>query len=346
MKCSVRQIAEWVGGTVDGDGEKMIHGVLPFDDAGPEEITCAADARFLKRLGQCRAGAVLVPTGSVPERHDCIRVDNPYLAFAKVMALFHDRPRRGEGIHPGAHVGETFLCGSEPTIGPGVVIGHNVVCGHRVTLHPNVVLGDGVVMGDDVVIHPNVSVGHRCRLGNRVVIHAGTVIGSDGFGFARDGRRYFKIPQTGIVQIDDDVEIGAGNAIDRATFGKTWIQRGVKTDNLVHVAHNVVVGEDTVLVAQVGISGSVTIGKGAVLAGQAGISGHLVIGDGATVGPQAGVAKSVPDGQVVSGSPEMPHKLWLKVVQLVRRLPEIQKKVLEMEKRISFLEDKLHGNRV
>jgi UDP-3-O-[3-hydroxymyristoyl] glucosamine N-acyltransferase len=171
-----------------------------------------------------------------------------------------------------------------------------------------------------------------------VIIHAGSVIGSDGFGFAPDEGRYHKIPQIGSVRIDDDVEIGACNTIDRATFGKTWIKRGVKTDNLVHIAHNVVVGEDTVLVAQVGIAGSVTIGNHAILAGQVAVAQHVTIGNRVTVGGQSGVAKSVPDDQIVSGTPGMPHRLWLKVSNIIPKLPDMKKKIRELEKRIERLE--------
>ncbi|NVM57023.1 MAG: UDP-3-O-(3-hydroxymyristoyl)glucosamine N-acyltransferase, partial [Desulfobacterales bacterium] len=188
------------------------------------------------------------------------------------------------------------------------------------------------------VVHPNVAILERCQIGNRVVIHAGSVIGSDGFGFASDGDRYYKIPQTGIVHIDDDVEIGACNTIDRATFGRTWIKRGVKTDNLVHIAHNVVVGEDTVLVAQVGISGSVTIGNHAILAGQAGVAQHVTIGNRVTIGPQSGVTRSISDGQIVSGTPGMPHRLWLKTCNIIPKLPDMKKKIRELEMRIEKLE--------
>jgi UDP-3-O-[3-hydroxymyristoyl] glucosamine N-acyltransferase len=223
-----------------------------------------------------------------------------------------------------------------------VVIGRQVTVGDQVWLHPGVVIGDRVAIGNDVIIHPNVTIQAGTVIGSRVIIHSGTVIGSDGFGFAPDGTVYHKIPHTGIVQIDDDVEIGANNTIDRGTFGQTRIGKGVKTDNLVHVAHNVTVGENTVLVAQVGISGSVTIGKNAVLAGQAGVAGHLTIGDHATVGPQTGVGKSVPDGQIVSaGIPEMPHRLWLRVVRTIPRLPDISKRLRGLEKRFKKIEDKL-----
>jgi UDP-3-O-[3-hydroxymyristoyl] glucosamine N-acyltransferase len=228
------------------------------------------------------------------------------------------------------------------TIGPTVVIGDQVTVGDRVWLHPGVVIGNNVTIGNDVTIHPNATILERCTMGDRVIIHAGTVIGSDGFGYAPDGKCYHKIPHTGIVQIDDDVEIGANNTIDRASFGKTHIGRGVKTDNLVHVAHNVIVGENTVLVAQVGISGSVTIGENVILAGQAGVAGHLTIGNGAIVGPQTGVGKSVPDGQIVSsGIPEMPHKLWLRVQRLIPKLPEFSKRLSGLEKNFKILEKKM-----
>jgi UDP-3-O-[3-hydroxymyristoyl] glucosamine N-acyltransferase len=183
-----------------------------------------------------------------------------------------------------------------------------------------------------------VAVLERCRLGHRVTIQAGSVIGSDGFGFAPDGDIYHKIPHTGIVQIDDDVEIGAGNTIDRGTFGMTHIKKGVKTDNLVHIAHNVTVGENTILVAQVGISGSTTIGRHAVLAGQVGVAGHIHIGDHVMVGGQSGIAGDVPAGQIISGSPTMPHKTWLRVQRIIPRLPELRKKISALEKRLRNLE--------
>jgi UDP-3-O-[3-hydroxymyristoyl] glucosamine N-acyltransferase len=203
------------------------------------------------------------------------------------------------------------------------------------------VIGDKVSIGNDCTIYPNATILERCVIADRVIIHSGTVIGSDGFGFAPDGKSYYKIIHTGNVQIDDDVEIGANNTIDRATFGTTRIGRGVKTDNLVHIAHNVVVGENTVLVAQVGISGSVTIGKNVIMAGQAGVAGHLTIGDGATVGPQTGVGKPVPDGQIVSsGIPEMPHRLWLRVQRLIPKLPDLSKRLSKMEKKVKSFGEK------
>jgi UDP-3-O-[3-hydroxymyristoyl] glucosamine N-acyltransferase len=336
----LNKIADHINGDLRGDRTKEISGVAPFEHAGADEITYAGTARFLKKIEEASAGAVIVPMSVEDCDKDIIRVENPQAAFAKVIRLFHPLRTQPAGISPHACIGENFSCGREVSIAPGVVVQGNVTVGDRTTLHPNAVVGDGVILGDDVIVYPNVTIGAGCRIGNRVIIHAGSVIGSDGFGFAPDGEMYHKIPHIGIVQIDDDVEIGAGNTIDRATFGKTWIQKGVKTDNLVHVGHNVTVGENTVLVAQVGISGSVTIGKHAILAGQAGIAQHLRIGDHAIVGPRAGISKDVPNGEIVSGAPEMPHKLWLRVQRLLPRLPELKKRLSDLEKRFARVEEK------
>ncbi len=333
------EIARMVDGTIVGDADKLIRAAGPFETASGDMITVAGSARFLKQVARSRAGAVLVPREFHLETRTLVQVDQPMVAFAKVMQYFYPPPPAPPGIHPSAVIGNKFTAGDRIAVGPQVVIGDGVRIGDRVWLQAGVVLGDEVTIGNDVVIYPNVTVLQGCVIGQRVIIHAGTVIGSDGFGFAPDGRAYYKIPHTGIVQIEDDVEIGANNTIDRATFGKTVIGRGVKTDNLVHIAHNVVVGQNSVLVAQVGVSGSVTIGKNAVLAGQAGIAGHLRIGDGATIGPQTGVGKPVADGQIVSsGIPQMPHRLWLRVQRLIPRLPEFSKKLSALEKRLQALE--------
>jgi UDP-3-O-[3-hydroxymyristoyl] glucosamine N-acyltransferase len=320
--------------------KKKIRGVAPFDDAAADDITLAGKASYLKRINTTDAGAVIVPMNFQGSSKRIVRVENPQLAFAKVLNLFHPPSQREVGINTNACIGKHFVCGKDISIGPFVVIRDNVTLGDRVTLHSGVVIGDDVVIGSDVEIHPNVTILERCRIGNRVTINAGTVIGSEGFGFVPDGEKYYKMPQTGIVQIDDDVEIGACNTIDRATFGKTWIKSGVKTDNLVMIAHNVTVGENTILISQVGISGSTTIGKHAVLAGQAGIIGHLTIGDNVVITAQSGIAKSVPDGEVVSGSPEMPHRLWLRVQRILPKLPELKKKLMEVEKRLRKMEEK------
>lgn len=338
MNIPVEQLAEIVGGVVRGDSNKIIHGAAGFEEATEKDITCADSPKYLKKLEQTGAGVVITPRNVEPCGKTIIQVDHPRVAFAKALRLFFPPAEPRAGISSTASIGDHFVHGEAVSIAPFVVIQNNVALGDRVTLHPHVVIGNQVKIGDDVLIYPHVTILDRCRIGSRVIIHAGTVIGSDGFGFAPNGETYHKIPQSGIVQIDDDVEIGACNTIDRATFGKTWVQRGVKTDNLVQIAHNVTVGENTVIVAQVGIAGSATIGKHAILAGQAGVAGHLTIGDHATIGPQAGVGKSVPEGRTVSGSPEMPHRLWLKVQRIIPRLPELKKKIADMEKQMNRLE--------
>ena len=341
-KWTLARIAKAVGGRVSGDPGKVICGTASFEDAGSDHMALAGTPRFLKRIDRTGAGAVMVPADFQCPGKSMVQAENPEAAFARVMGLFHRPVRPEAGISPSAIIGEDFACGSPAAIAAAAVIGKRVTAGDRLTIHPGAVIGDDVVMGDDVEIFPNVTVLERTRIGNRVTIQAGSVIGSTGFGYAPDGRTYVRIPHSGIVQIDDDVEIGSCNTIDRAKFGKTRICRGVKTDNLVHIAHNVVVGEDTVIVAQVGISGSVTIGRHAILAGQAGVSQHLEIGDDAIVGPRAGIAHSIPAGQVVSGAPGMPHRRWLKVVSIIPKLPELKKAVAAVEKRLKKIERNLN----
>jgi len=341
MKMILTEIARLVDGELAGNENKLISGAAAFDEADDHEITYASRPAFLKRIGKSRAGAVIVPRHFRTEGKNLLGVDNPQVAFAKIIARFFPIRDSGVGIDSKASVGRDFSSGKALYVGACAVIGDKVRCGHQVKIHEGAVIGPEVIIGDEVVIYPNVTIGERCRIGNRVIIHPGTVIGSDGFGFALDGGKYIKIPHTGIVQIDDDVEIGANNTIDRGTFGKTWLKKGVKTDNLVQIAHNVTVGEHSVLVAQVGISGSTTLGRHAILAGQAGLSGHLRIGDNVTIGPQAGVAKSIESGQTVSGSPELPHRLWLKVSRIIPRLPDLLKRLSKIEKRLKTLESKL-----
>jgi UDP-3-O-[3-hydroxymyristoyl] glucosamine N-acyltransferase len=348
MEITLASIADIVKGKIAGDGAQKIYGAASFEDAKGDDITFASQSKFLKNIDATDAGAILVPQNFRASGKNLVNVENPQIAFIKILNLFHPDLKSASGISQDAYIGRSFLCGEDIIIAPYSVIGDNVTLGHRVDLHPNVVIGNNVTIGNDVKIFPNVTILERCIIGDRVTIHAGSVIGSDGFGFAPEDKKYIKIPHTGIVQIDNDVEIGAGNTIDRATFGKTWIQSGVKTDNLVHIAHNVTVGENSLLVGQVGISGSVKIGKNAILAGQAGIAGHLSIGNNAIVGPQAGVAKSVPDGETVSGTSALPHRLWLRVQRIIPKLPELAKKLSDLDRRLDRLEklqDKSSGGR-
>lgn len=341
---TLSEIAALVDGQVDPAGTVSIQGAAPFDLATAQDITFAGDPKFLKRLHECPAAAVLVPRGFEPvegvRMPPMVRVDNPMLAFATVVRLFYPPEVRNPGVSPLAAIAEDVAIGADSSISAFVVVENRVRIGDRARIHPQVVIGEDVEIGDDVLIYPNVTILRRCRIGHRVVIHAGTVIGSDGFGFARQEGTFQKVSHSGIVEIGDDVEIGANNTIDRGTFGRTRIGNGVKTDNLVHIAHNVTVGDNSALVAQVGISGSTTIGKNVILAGQAGVSGHLTIGDGAIVGPQAGVAKSVAPGEIVSGSPEMPHRMWLRVQNIVPKLPFLKKQLAALEARLERIENR------
>ena len=335
---TLAELAAIVEGRYTGDGDLRISRAAPFETAGPDAITLARGPKLQQRINETGAGAVIVPLDFDRPDLNLLQADNPYAAFARVAGVLHPPQLPPPGIHPTAACAEGFRQGPDLSVGPMAVIGRNVTIGARGCIHAGVVIGDDVGMGDDVCIHPNVTLMAGCQIGSRVTIQAGSVIGSDGFGYAPDGDRYCKIPHTGYVQIDDDVEIGANNTIDKGTFGCTHIHRGVKTDNLVHIAHNVVVGPHSILVAQVGISGSTTLGRHVVLAGQVGVTGHLHVGDYVMAGGKTGISRSVADGQVISGAPEMPHKLWLKVQRIIPRLPMIRKKIQSIEKRLKRLE--------
>lgn len=343
MQKSLKQIAEILEGELAGDPDVVINDVGAIDEAGKDQITFAEKGKSLKLLERTQAGAVVVPYQIQQPGKNLIRVANPRLAFAKLTTLFHPTPQPEKGVHPSAVIGKNCRIGADVTLSAGVVIGDDVTLGDRVVLHPNVVIGNQAAIGEDTIIYPLVSVLERCRVGRRVIIHAGSVIGSDGFGFVPDHQGHaYKIPQTGIVQIDDDVEIGANNTIDRATFGRTWIRQGAKTDNMVHVAHNVTIGKHTLIAAQTGFAGSTTIGNHVVIAGQAGIGGHLNIADGVTIGPQAAVAQSVETKQIVSGTTlAMPHRTWLRLQRILPELPQLKKDVLALKKKLENIVQKV-----
>mmetsp|Transcript_21517 Transcript_21517/g.9967 ORF Transcript_21517/g.9967 Transcript_21517/m.9967 type:complete len:345 (+) Transcript_21517:4671-5705(+) len=340
MEITLGLIAKKINGILKGDSDKIITDVAPLEKACTDEITFVGNKRLLRKNKHLKAGAVILSEQYEISCENIIIVKTlPQIAFNKVVLLFHPPKKPEAKISSSAYIGDNNMCGKDVSIGHLSVIGDNVLIGDRVVIHPRVFIGNDVVIGDDTIVFPNVTICDGSRIGNRVIIQAGCVIGSDGFGYVHDGSKLHKIPHIGIVQIDDDVELGACNTIDRGTLEKTWIQKGTKTDNLIHIAHNVIVGENTLFAAQVGIAGSTKIGKNTIFAGQAGVSGHLNIGDGVKIGPQAGVLKSVEDGQIVSGTPEMPHNLWLRVHRIIPRLPEIKKKITKIEKRMLNLDN-------
>lgn len=347
LKFKLKELAALIDCEVVGNSQLVVLGVSSFEGATGKDITFADSPKFLNRLNRTRAGAVIVPWDFIGFGHaipaetflcSLVRSKNPRLDFFRVVELFHPVKAPEPGISTGAALGANFTIGKDVTVDSGVTIGDNVTLGDHVYIMPGVFVGDDVTIGNRTVIKPNVTIMDKTKIGQGVVIHPGSVIGSDGFGFTPSSRGHAKLVHAGFVQIDDQVEIGACNTIDRGTLGRTWIQRGVKTDNLVHIAHNVIIGENSLIVAQVGIAGSSVLGKNVIIAGQAGISGHLTIGDNAIVGPGAGVLSDVPPGEVVSGVPQMPHGLWLKVGRIIPRLPDLRKRLLALEKRINTKE--------
>ncbi len=333
MEITLKKIAEIIDGRLEGDSLKIIKGVAAFDEAANDDITFAENKKILKMLDNKTIGAAVVPEDYRGGLKNFIAVKNTRLSFIKIIRLFHPVVKPDFEIGKFARIDETAMLDSKVYISDFTFIGKNAVIGERVFIHPHVYIGNNVTIGDDTEIFPNVSICDGCRIGKRVIIQAGSVIGSDGFGYVYDGEKHNKIPHIGIVRIDDDVEIGAGNTIDRGTIADTWIKKGVKTDNLVHIAHNVIVGENTLLIAQSGIAGSAVIGRNVIVAGQAGIAGKLKIEDGAIVGPGAGVTKNVKSGEIVSGIPEMPHRQWLKVHAILKNLPELKKRIEKLEKK-------------
>jgi UDP-3-O-[3-hydroxymyristoyl] glucosamine N-acyltransferase len=339
MKKKLKELAEWVGGTVIGDGEVEISGLAAIEEARPGEITFIANPKYLPKLDETRASAVIVSPEVAAGNKPLLRVANPYLAFAKILSLFFGKPYESKGIDARAWISSSAQLGRELTVGPFVYIGDRCQVGDRVMLYPGVYVGEDSSVGEDSVLHPNVSIYPRTIIGKRVILHSGVVVGSDGFGYAKEGKKNVKIPQVGSVEIEDDVEIGANTTIDRAALGKTIIRRGVKIDNLVQVAHNVVIGEDSIIVAQVGISGSTKIGSNVTLAGQVGVVGHIEIGDNVMVGAQSGVAHELPPNQAYTGSPALPHREFLRVVTVIPKLPEMRKTLIDIEKRLIKIEE-------
>ena len=341
MEKSLDELAELLDGRVVGDGTIRVSGISSLDKAKTGDLTFLANPRYAPMVATSLASAVLVPKGIECTGKSCIEVANPYLAFAKTLTCFLEHPAHPGVVMAGAHVGNNVRMGKDVTVYPGAHVGNDVTLGDRVVLYPGVVLYDKVEVGNDVTLHANVCVRERCRIGNRVTVQPGAIIGGDGFGYAPDGSRWYKIPQVGIVVIEDDVEIGSNSTIDRAALDVTRIGRGTKIDNLVMIAHNCLIGEDCVFAGLVGIAGSSKVGNHVTLAGQVGIVGHVKVGNNVTVGAKSAIASDTPDNVQVSGIPAYPHKEWLKVSAITPRLPEMRKNFSAMEKRIRELEEKI-----
>ncbi len=342
MKKTVGEIAKIIEGELCGDETVVITGFSGLKEAKEGDLSFVANHKYIALAQDVKASALIIPRDlSVPGK-TFIRVDNPSWAFSRIVSIFVEElaiPLKG--IHPTAVVAKEARIGKDVALGPYAVIEPGVVIGDGTAIHAGSYVGHKTVLGEDCLIYPNVTLRENISIGNRVIIHSGTVVGSDGFGYILVDGNHQKIPQVGTVVVEDDVEIGSCVTIDRARFDKTLIGRGTKIDNLVQIAHNVVIGENCIIISQSGISGSVTIGKGAILAGQAGIAGHLSIGDGAIVSAKAGVSKSIPANIQVTGYPARPIDKMMEINAHIQLLPKYVKTIKELKKRVDELEKKL-----
>jgi len=336
MKLS--EIARRIGCQMHSNADVEIRRVAGIDEASPGDLTFVSNRKYISHIKNTRASAIIlgndVPEVAIPS----LRTENPYLAFARALELFYQPLRPELGIDPTASIAGDVEIRPDVSIGAYVVVARGCKLGARVTIHPHVVLYPGVILGDDVVLHSHVSVREQCQIGNRVVIQNGVVIGSDGFGFApmEDGT-YYKICQAGRVIIEDDVEIGANTTIDRAAVGDTIIRRGAKLDNLVQIGHGAEVGENNILAAQVGLAGSTHLGRNVKVGGQAGFAGHLNVGDDAVLTAQSATSHDIPPSAVMSGSPAFDNSIWLRSVAAFPKLPDILRKIRELEKQLERL---------
>ncbi len=325
-------VAEWVGGTVEGDPDRLCGGVQTLAEAGPDDLSFLTNPRYQRKAAASRAGAVLTAPGVRLPGKDLVVVEDPYYALAELIDRLYPAEPRPTGVHPsailepGCEVAETAYVGAYSVIGSGAAVGEKAV------IHPHVVVGPGCRVGAEVVLYPQVVLYADTVVGDRSIIHSGVVLGSDGYGFATHGGRHHKIRQVGRVVVGDDVEIGANTAVDRAALNETVIGDGTKIDNLVQVGHNVRVGRHSLLVSQSGIAGSTRLGEGVVLAGQAGVSGHLELGDGVVVSAKSAVFKSVAGGQQIAGIPAVPTPRWLRQQSLVSKLDDLRRRLRRLER--------------
>lgn len=339
MRVTLEAVAKAIDGTVVGDGSVEIVGVAGIREAREGELTFLANPRYEAYLDQTRASAVIVAENHKRCGKPLIQNANPYLAFLKAVRFFQgDGHRPAPGVHPSAVVAMDARIDPTASVGPCAVVESGATVGPRSIVQAGCYVGAGARVGEDCLLHPNVTLRDECELGNRVIVHSGTVIGSDGFGFVRDGEIYRKLPQVGNVVVEDDVELGACVTIDRATTGTTRIGAGTKVDNLVQIAHNVQIGKNCIIVAQVGISGSTSLGDHVVLAGQVGVVGHIEIGAGAMVGAKSGVSNSVAPGEKLFGSPARPVAQAKRIEASLKYLPELIHTVRKLKRRVEELE--------
>jgi len=338
----IKEISAELNCALAGDPEIEITGVAPIENAQPGDLTFLDNKKYRRYLATTDASAIILENADdLPEGKSAIISSAPYLTFGEAMNLLHPPPIPESGVHPSAIISPSAKIGKGVSIGPFSVIGDNVILGDNVSILAHCVIYQGVQIGSDSLIHSHCSIREGCKLGDRVILQNNVVIGGDGFGYAkRPDNSWLKIPQAGVVMIEDDVEIGAGASVDRATIGSTIIGKGTKIDNLVQIGHGSVVGHNTLLCAQVGLAGSTRVGNEVILSGQVGVAGHLEIGDRVIATAQTGIPNSVEAGKVISGYPAIDNRDWLKSSAVFAQLPKLQREIRGLKERLSKLEDK------
>lgn len=343
MEFTAKQIAELINGRIEGDENAVVSTFSKIEEGKPGAISFLSNPKYTHFLYETQSSVVLVNEDVKLERPvnaTLIRVDNAYECVAKLLQLYESMKPQKTGIDPLAFISPKAKIGKDCYIGPFAYIGDDVEIGDRTQIYPHATIFDKAIVGNHCIIYPNVSIYHDCHIGNNVIIHSGSVIGADGFGFAPNADGYDKMPQIGIVTIEDNVEIGANTCIDRSTMGSTYIRKGAKLDNLIQVAHNAEVGENTVMAAQVGVAGSTKIGKWCMFGGQVGMAGHISIADHTTVGAQAGITNTVREsGQTIIGSPAWDARGFMKSAAIFRRLSDMYQNIQKLQKEIEELKN-------
>jgi UDP-3-O-[3-hydroxymyristoyl] glucosamine N-acyltransferase len=340
LSFTLEQLAAEIGGTFTGDGSITLTGLAPLDAATEGHLTFLTNAKYAKMAEATHASAILLEKPLPGLSKPFLLVSNPYAKLPKLLQLFYPPAKPEPGVQEGAWVHPKATVETSATIYPGAVVAAGAQVGARTVLYPGVFIGQEAVVGADCILYSNVTVREKCILGNRVILQPGVAIGGDGFGFAPDSGTYEKIPQVGNVVLEDDVELGANTCVDRAALGSTRIGKGTKVDNLVQIAHNVVIGENTIIVSQTGISGSTHIGNQVVMGGQVGLAGHLKIGDHVTLATRTGVMEDIPEKGVYWGSPSSPMSVEMKNVAAYRQLPDMIKRLRRLEKTLEKMEKK------
>jgi len=336
---TLADLARQLEGELEGEGHVVVNGIGPLHEAGPREVSFLFNPQYRKSMENTGAAGVIVSRDTVAKGINLIKVSDPHLGYAKAMEIFFGEDYISTGISPQASVHPDARIGADPSIHPFAVLCDNARLGDRVTLMPGVYVGPGATVGDDSVLHPNVVIERGVQVGKRAIIHAGTVIGSDGYGFAREGEKHHKIIHAGIVRVGNDVEIGANCTIDRAAMGETVIGDGSKLDNLIHMAHNVKIGRDCLILGQVGIAGSTTLGDRVIMAGQSGVIGHASIGDDTVIAAKAAVYKGLPADSQVAGNPAMEMGKWRRLMVHLGNMDTLTRRVRTLEREIENMKE-------